>query len=71
MTSCPNETAWNESALLLFTSVRGHREISEIYKPLAYGATADVICYFIRDGVLTIRQENHDGRPTVCVSVYM
>jgi hypothetical protein len=39
-------------------------EISEIYKPPAYGATADVEDWFVPNVILTIRQKNHDRSPT-------
>jgi hypothetical protein len=39
-------------------------EISEIYKPPAYGATADVEDWLVHNVILTIRQKNHDRSPT-------
>jgi hypothetical protein len=54
VTSCPKETAWNESGFLLFMSLEATGGCQKIYKPLAYGATADVIYWFVRDVVLTV-----------------
>ena len=67
--SCPKETAWNERGLLLFTSLGVTERSQKIYKPLACSAPAHVIYWFICDVVLTVRQENHDRRSTVGVSV--
>ena len=40
----------------------------EINKPLAHGTTTDIVDHFIAYIVLTIRQENHDGRSTINIS---
>ena len=48
---------------------RSLKKNMENHKPLAYGSAADVIDGFIPDVVLAVRQENHNRRPKMHVSL--